>query len=72
LAAKIKARKVAARFSCRDVYQHSWSGLDTPDLVKLAAELLIDAAWLREVPAESATAGGRPSMRFDVNPKVWE
>ena len=71
LAAKIKARKLPARFSARDVYVNGWSGLDTPELVKLAADVLVDAGWLRDVPAESGSSGGRPSTRYDVNPKVW-
>ena len=72
LAAKIHVRKVPARFSCRDVYQKAWSGLDTPELVKLAADLLLDAGWLRAVPVEPGPAGGRPSTQFDVNPRVWQ
>ena len=50
LADKIKQRKVGADgfFSCRDVYLKGWSGLDSPEAVKLAAEVLQDAGWLRE------------------------
>jgi putative DNA primase/helicase len=74
LADKIRNRKVGADgfFSCRDVYLKGWSGLDTPEAVKLAAEVLQDAGWVRDLSGESGPFGGRPSARYEVNPKVWE
>ena len=74
LADKIKHRKVGAAgfFSCRDVYLKGWSGLDSPEAVKQAAEVLQDAGWIRDVSAESGRSGGRPSNRYEVNPSVWE
>ncbi len=76
LADKIKHRKVGTDgfFSCRDVYLKGWSGLDSPEAVKLAAEVLQDAAWVRDVCGESSDplGRGRPSNRYEVNPGVWE
>jgi putative DNA primase/helicase len=74
LADKIKTRKVAADgfFSCRDVYLKNWSSLDSPEAVKLATEVLEDAGWVREVSGESRASGGRPSHRYQVNPRIWE
>jgi putative DNA primase/helicase len=76
LADKIKHRKVGADgfFSCRDVYLKGWSGLDSPEAVKLAAEVLQDARWVRDVCGESSDplGRGRPSNRYEVNPGVWE
>jgi putative DNA primase/helicase len=74
LADKIKRRKVGADgfFSCRDVYLKGWSGLDTSEAVKLAAEVLQDAGWVRNLSGESGPFGGRPSNRYEVNPGVWE
>ncbi len=74
LAQKIKQRKVGADgpFSCRDVYLKNWSGLDTPESVKQAAEVLDDAKWLRALESESGPLGGRPSARYEVNPRVWK
>jgi putative DNA primase/helicase len=74
LAGKIKKRKIGANgfFSCRDVYLKGWSGLDTPEAVKLAAEVLEDAHWVRDASVESGPLGGRPSNRYAVNPRVWE
>jgi putative DNA primase/helicase len=74
LADKIKHRKVGADgfFSCRDVYLKGWSGLDSAEAVKLAAEVLQDAGWVRDLSGESGPFGGRPSNRYEVNPGVWE
>jgi hypothetical protein len=74
LADKIKHRKVGADsfFSGRDVYLKGWSGLDSPEAVKMAAEVLQDAGWVRDVSTESGRFGGRPSNRYEVNPGVWK
>jgi 5S rRNA maturation endonuclease (ribonuclease M5) len=74
LADKIKRRKVGADgfFSCREVYLKGWGGLDTPEAVRQAAEVLQDAGWVRDVSGESGPFGGRPSNRYEVNPGVWE
>ncbi len=74
LADKVKQRKVGADgfFSCRDVYVKGWSGLDSPEAVRQAAEVLQDAGWARNVSGESGPFGGRPSNRYEVNPRLWE
>lgn len=59
-------------FSCREVHLKGWSGLDTPKLVRMDVEVLLDAGWLRDVNRESGPLGGRPSARYQVNPRVWE
>jgi putative DNA primase/helicase len=74
LADKIRHRKVGTDglFSCRDVYLKGWSGLDSPEAVKQAAEILQDAGWVRDLSADSGPFGGRPSNRYEVNPGVRE
>lgn len=74
LADKIKHRKVGTDrlFSCRDVYLKGWSGLNSPEAVKQAAEVLQDAGWVRDLSSEPGPSGGRPSNRYEVNPGVWE
>jgi putative DNA primase/helicase len=74
LADKIKKRAVGADgfFSCRDVYLNGWSGLDSPETVRLATEVLEDARWVRDVSTEPGSLGGRPSRRHAVNPRIWE
>lgn len=49
-----------------------WSGLDTPEAVKQAAELLGDAAWVQSLPSEPRPYGGRPSDQYRINPRVWQ
>jgi putative DNA primase/helicase len=72
LAARIKSRKIGAdvAFSVRDLYLKGWTSLDTPESARAAVQVLEDAGWVREVPSESSPLGGRPSARFNVNPKV--
>lgn len=74
LAEKLKQRKVAEDgfFSCRNVYLKGWSGLDSPEAVKAAAEILQDAGWVRDVTTEPRAMGGRPANRYQVNPRVWQ
>jgi hypothetical protein len=74
LAEKLKKRQFAADgfFSCREVYLKGWSGLDTPELARMAVEVLQDAGWIRDVDRESGPLGGRPSARYHVNPRVWK
>lgn len=71
-AEKIQKRKLGAAgcFCGRDVYLKGWRGLDSPEAVKQAAEVLQDAGWLREPFGESGPLGGRPSSRFRINPRV--
>jgi putative DNA primase/helicase len=73
-AEKLKKRQIAPDgfFSCRDVYLKGWSGLDAPELVRMAVEVLQDAGWIRDVDRESGPLGGRPSARYQVNPRAWE
>jgi hypothetical protein len=73
-AEKLKKRQIAPDgfFSCRDVYLKGWSGLDAPELVRMAVEVLQDAGWVRDLDRESGPLGGRPSARYQVNPRVWE
>jgi dihydrodipicolinate synthase/N-acetylneuraminate lyase len=73
LADKVKKRKVGAdgTFSCREIYLKGWSGLDSPEAVRQAAEILIDARWLRVPPSEPRPHGGRPPDRYEINPAVW-
>ena len=74
LAEKLKKRQIAPDgfFSCREVYLKGWSGLDTPELARMAVGVLQDAGWIRDVDREPGPFGGRPSARYQVNPRVWE
>ena len=77
LLTKIKTGKLADRdgvildsFTPRQVAQKSWTGLETPDEVRKAADVLADYDWLRQdVQASGDVMGrGRPSDRYIINP----
>jgi putative DNA primase/helicase len=73
LADKIKQKHLGASgsFTCREVYINGWSGLDSPETVKLAVEVLADMGWVRAAMSDTGPFGGRPSNRYAVNPGVW-
>jgi putative DNA primase/helicase len=72
LAKKLKTGELGAEgsFTARDVYGSGWSGLDTSETVKAAADVLADSGWIRCESVKPGPGGGRPSTRYVVNPKV--
>jgi putative DNA primase/helicase len=66
LLAKITTGALGASFTPREVAVKHWAGLTTPDAVRKAAEVLADYDWLRR---DVIQTGGRPSERYDVNPR---
>ncbi len=80
LADRLKRKRIRNKdggfdwFAARDVYLNGWSGLDKPEAVKAAAEVLQDAGWVRPAGGESSDplGRGRPANRYEVNPAVWE
>ena len=69
LGAKIRDHRADADgvLEVRRVYRHPWEGLSSPETVKAACDVLVDAGWLREI---GGSTGGRPANRYQVNPKV--
>lgn len=61
----------AGPFSCRDVYGQGWSELTSAPLVDGAISLLVQKGLLREVKDQPSSKGGRPTVRYEVNPKIW-
>jgi putative DNA primase/helicase len=72
LGEKIRARKLSSPFTARDVYRPQWTGLTEPDDVTRALEVLEDLAWLACDSSPPPVAGGRPTLRYRINLKVWE
>lgn len=77
LLAKIKAGKLADAdgvllecFSARQVAQKCWAGLGSPEAVRNAADLLVEWDYLRRESVPTGTAGGRPTERYRINPRV--
>jgi Protein of unknown function (DUF3987) len=74
LAKKIREKKIGADgyFMCREIYLKGWSSLDSPEAVRSAVEVLLDSGWVREISAGTGPAGGRPTVRYQVNRRVYE
>jgi hypothetical protein len=70
LARHIQAGDLPSPFTTRAVYLKGWSGLNTPDRVRGALELLAEAGWTLRAETPPSTAGGRPSEVWIVSPKV--
>ena len=65
-------RSAEGFFSIRDVYQHDWTDLKTPEEVRAAVGILVDAGWVREIPVPDDAKAGRPSEQFAINPGLAE
>ncbi|WP_442763052.1 DUF3987 domain-containing protein [Malikia spinosa] len=81
LLTKIKTGKLTDRdgvhldaFTPRQVAVKHWAGLDTPEAVRKAADLLADYGWLvREVARSGAAMGrGRPGDSYLIHPRLME
>jgi hypothetical protein len=72
LARHIRAGDLPSPFTTRAVYLKGWSGLDAPERVRGALELLGEAGWLCRAETPASTVGGRPSEVWVVNPKIEE
>ena len=61
-------------FTPRQIAVKGWAGLNTPDVVRKAADLLGDYDWLRKetVPSSDANGRGRPSERYLINPAAFK
>lgn len=66
LLAKIATGALGSSFTPREVAVKHWAGLSAPDAVRKAAEVLADYDWLRR---DVVQTGGRPSERYEVNPR---
>ena len=65
---RIKSGALGTEFTPRMVALKGWTGLNTPDAVRKAADVLADYDWLRR---DVQQTGGRPSERYLVNPAAF-
>jgi hypothetical protein len=56
-------------FTAREVQRHGWAYLASSEAVKSALDWLEEAGWVRPV-TEAPQSGGRPSKRYQINPKL--
>lgn len=57
-------------FTPRIVAVKNWTALGTSEAVRKAADLLTEYGWLALDSIPSGAAGGRPSSRYRIHPKV--
>ena len=57
------------QFTAREVYRNDWTGLTEPRVVREALACLRELGWIRP-EAVIARDGGRPTVRFHINPRV--
>jgi hypothetical protein len=69
LASRIARGRLASPLTAREVYRNDWTGLTEPRVVGEALECLRELGWIRP-EAAIAPAGGRPTVRFLINPRV--
>ena len=57
-------------FTARDVFRRNWTGLENYRLITSALARLEEAHWIRGVKCDTADTGGRPTIRYEINPKI--
>jgi hypothetical protein len=69
LGGKLRQGKLPDPFTTRSVYRKCWTGLNTPERVRRALELLASFGWVRSI-ATTEEREGRPTEFWAINPKV--
>lgn len=57
-------------FTPRQVAVKHWAGMNTPEAVRKAADMLADYGWLAREAIPTGAKGGRPSDRYLVHPML--
>ena len=65
---RIRKGDLKGEFTARDVHQHDWSGLTDRDHVQAGLNLLCDLDHIAEVKEPVGTYGGRPRVKYRINP----
>jgi Protein of unknown function (DUF3987) len=64
---RIRSGDLTGGFTARDVQRKQWSGLTENDTIKAGLDLLADLDWIE---AQEAGTGGRPSVKYAINPRA--
>jgi hypothetical protein len=70
--AELIRRRKLTTITIGDVSKKEWAGLRERKDVMAAMEHLEDVDWLRPASGAPGQRGGRPTLRWDVNPRVHE
>jgi hypothetical protein len=57
-------------FIARDLERKHWTGVDSQDLVRAAIDRLEECKWIRPRKTDHSPAGGRPTIRYEINPAI--
>jgi hypothetical protein len=71
LSKKLLERDLNDEFTPRQVAQKGWRQLTSVEAVKRACKLLTEAGWVREMTKKPNKKGGRPSVHYRINPKIF-
>ncbi len=69
LAKRLRAGELASGFTLRNIYMKGWHHLSSREEAQEAVDLLEDLDWIRGTQEKT---GGRPTMRYDVSPRIEE
>ena len=69
LASRMARGRLASPFTACEVYRNDWTGLTEPRVVGEALACLQELGWIRR-EAVIVREGGRPTVRFHINPRV--
>ncbi|MFL6448715.1 MAG: YfjI family protein [Bryobacteraceae bacterium] len=74
LARHMLNRKLAIgqSFTVRDIKQKGWRGLGGDSNIESALSVLLIKRWIVQLPDRWSPAGGRPTARYEINPKVMQ
>jgi phage/plasmid primase-like uncharacterized protein len=70
LASKLRVGALDDGFTARNVRMKGWRYLGKIEAVEGACEWLEDAGWLRAEPTTPTERGGRPTVRYRINPAL--
>jgi len=68
LARKVETGKLNDGFTARDVKRPNWRGLSSDQQIESALSWLCDENWLRADIIKSSANGGRPTVKYLINP----
>jgi hypothetical protein len=70
LAMRVERAALPDGFTARDVRRNGWRYLSSDVAVRAALDWLEDEGWLRSIATATETIGGRPTLRYRINPKI--
>jgi hypothetical protein len=70
LANRVERGVLADGFTARDVRRNGWRYLSSDAAVRATLDWLEDEGWLQSFATPTEVAGGRPTLRYRISPKI--